>query len=189
MVRDAAETKKRLLEAAVAEFATYGIAGARVDRIAAQAGSNKSLIYTYFGNKEDLFDAVFESLVIGFVEQLPLVADDLPGYAASIFDHYQERPEILRLATWYQLERAHQDTPPAAVTAANTAKIAAIREAQRDGRISDRIGPAELLGLVLAISTVSALSHPGDNANPSKAELRRRRQAVVTAVERLVVLS
>jgi AcrR family transcriptional regulator len=186
MVRDAAETKKRLLEAAVAEFATYGIAGARVDRIAAQAGSNKSLIYTYFGNKDDLFNSVFESLVVGFVEQLPLVADDLPGYAASLFDHYQQRPEILRLATWYRLERAHLDRPPTAVTAANAAKVAAIKQTQREGRISDRIGAAELLGVVLAISTVSALAHPGETATPSKAELKRRRDAVVVAVERLV---
>lgn len=186
MVRDAAETRKRLLEAAVVEFATYGIAGARVDRVAEQAGANKSLIYTYFGNKEALFDAVFEALVVSTVEELPLDPDDLPGYAAAMFDRYQDKPEILRLATWYQLERARIETPPASVTEANAAKVAAIRKAQREGRISDRIGAAELMTIVLAISTVSALAHPGETATPSKAELKRRREAVRTAVARLV---
>ena len=51
MARDAEQTKQRLLEAAIAEFSAYGIAGARVDRIAAGAGVNKSLIYSYFGSK------------------------------------------------------------------------------------------------------------------------------------------
>ena len=40
--RDAEATKARILEAATAEFAAHGIAGARVDRIAASAGANKS---------------------------------------------------------------------------------------------------------------------------------------------------
>src|SRR5262245_53299644 len=112
MARDAAETRKRLLEAATEEFATYGIAGARVDRVAAKAGANKSLIYTYFGNKEALFDSVFEALVLSALEAVPLDPDDLPGYAAKMFDRYLAKPEILRLATWYQLERAHIEAEP-----------------------------------------------------------------------------
>ncbi len=44
MVRDAEATKKRLLDAAAAEFAEFGIAGARVDRIALAAKANKSMI-------------------------------------------------------------------------------------------------------------------------------------------------
>ncbi|MFD6108194.1 TetR/AcrR family transcriptional regulator, partial [Nocardia salmonicida] len=50
-------TKARILQAATDEFATYGIAGARVDRIAKTAGANKNLIYIYFGGKDQLFDA------------------------------------------------------------------------------------------------------------------------------------
>ena len=56
--RDAEATKARLLAAATAEFAAYGVAGARVDRIAGAAQANKQLIYAYFGSKDDLFDAV-----------------------------------------------------------------------------------------------------------------------------------
>ncbi|HEY3483203.1 MAG TPA: TetR family transcriptional regulator, partial [Streptomyces sp.] len=51
-MRDAAETKRRLLAAATEEFAERGIAGARVDRIAAAAGCNKAMIYSYFGSKD-----------------------------------------------------------------------------------------------------------------------------------------
>ena len=60
VTRDAAATRRRLIDAARAEFAQYGIAGSRVDRIAANAGANKAQIYNYFGSKDQLFAAVWE---------------------------------------------------------------------------------------------------------------------------------
>ena len=57
MVRDADATRRRLLDAAAEEFAAFGIAGARVDRIAVAAASNKAQIYHYFGNKDKLYEA------------------------------------------------------------------------------------------------------------------------------------
>ncbi|WP_217146124.1 TetR family transcriptional regulator, partial [Streptomyces sp. AC627_RSS907] len=51
MPPDSTATKARLLAAARAEFARHGVAGARVDRIAAAAKANKRLLYVYFGNK------------------------------------------------------------------------------------------------------------------------------------------
>lgn len=58
--RDPERTREHILEAALAEFATKGFGGARIDEIAARAGANKRMIYHYFGNKEDLFLAVLE---------------------------------------------------------------------------------------------------------------------------------
>jgi len=49
------------LAAATAEFARYGLGGARVDRIAARANANKRMLYYYYGNKEALFLAVMEA--------------------------------------------------------------------------------------------------------------------------------
>jgi AcrR family transcriptional regulator len=49
--------------------AEYGIAGARVDRIAAAAKTNKQMIYAYFGNKDDLLDAAFISYVGGSLDR------------------------------------------------------------------------------------------------------------------------
>ena len=56
MPPDATDTKRRLLKAAYEEFSARGLAGARVDRIAAAAKANKQAIYAHFGNKDDLFD-------------------------------------------------------------------------------------------------------------------------------------
>jgi TetR/AcrR family transcriptional regulator len=57
-----AETRGRILDAAVAEFASYGLAGARTDRIAQTAGVNKALLYYYFQSKEKLYLAAFEKV-------------------------------------------------------------------------------------------------------------------------------
>ena len=54
MRRDPVATRKKLLVAARREFAQSGLAGARVDEIAARAGVNKQLVYHYFGDKDAL---------------------------------------------------------------------------------------------------------------------------------------
>lgn len=45
-------------------FAEHGIAGARLEEIAARAGVSKGTIYLYFPSKEDLFRAVVRELVV-----------------------------------------------------------------------------------------------------------------------------
>ena len=57
----AAATRARILDAALAEFAEKGLAGARVDGISERAEVNKRMIYAYFGSKEDLWLAVLEA--------------------------------------------------------------------------------------------------------------------------------
>lgn len=52
----------RILKAALREFATKGIDGARVDEIARVSGANKNMIYHYFKSKEGLFIAVLEQV-------------------------------------------------------------------------------------------------------------------------------
>jgi AcrR family transcriptional regulator len=58
--RDADQTKINILEAALAEFADKGLAGARVDEIANKTSASKHMIYYYFGNKEGLYQAVLK---------------------------------------------------------------------------------------------------------------------------------
>jgi AcrR family transcriptional regulator len=177
MARDAEDTKRRLLEAAAAEFAEFGIAGARIDRIAAAAQANKALIYSYFGNKEDLFDAVFQALVVDTVQDVPVDPEDLPGYAGRLFDRNLSHPQGLRLAIWHSLERGG-GTLPEAVVAANADKVAAIAKAQRDGRISRRFLPEELMILVTGLSVLGAPDLPMTHVD----DVAQRRRTVVEAV-------
>jgi len=57
-----AETRTRILDAALSEFAAHGLAGARTEQIAAAAGVNKALLYYYFESKEKLYAAALETV-------------------------------------------------------------------------------------------------------------------------------
>src|SRR3954454_7719401 len=59
-VRDAERSRAALLDAAETEFGEKGLAGARVEAIAARAGLNKQLISYYFGGKQGLYDAILQ---------------------------------------------------------------------------------------------------------------------------------
>jgi TetR/AcrR family transcriptional regulator len=56
------ETRARILDAALSEFALHGLAGARTERIATAAGVNKALLYYHFDSKEKLYLAAFEMI-------------------------------------------------------------------------------------------------------------------------------
>jgi AcrR family transcriptional regulator len=186
MPGDAQATRKRLLDAAKAEFALRGIAGARVDRIAAAAGANKAQIYHYFGSKDDLFDAVFDRLVTATTDETPLDAGDLPGYAAGLFDRYEDDADIARLATWYRLERAADRPPHALRAAAAKAKIARIRAAQADGTLSTTFGPEDLLALITTIAAMWTRTDGADHGPAQRRSRTHRRQVVVDAVRALL---
>jgi Transcriptional regulator len=183
MKRDAQVTRQRILEAATVEFARYGIAGARIDRIAEAAGSNKSMIYAYFTSKDQLFDAVFDAIVVRTMSDVPIDAHDLPEYAARLFDQHQKYPEVLRIASWDQLERGAVGMNVPAVVEANELKIKEIVRAQQDGIITDHFAASTLLGLILAIT--QSRPNVADEVQ-SESDLRIRRQSIKDAVELLV---
>jgi TetR/AcrR family transcriptional regulator len=54
------QTRDRILNAAVRQFSANGLAGARTEQIAEEAGVNKALLYYYFKSKEDLYAAALE---------------------------------------------------------------------------------------------------------------------------------
>jgi AcrR family transcriptional regulator len=181
---DGRATRRRLLDAAAAEFARYGIAGARVDRIAAAAPANKAQIYAWFTSKDGLFDAVFAEHLALVVDLVPLDATDLPGYAVRLYDSYLQRPEVVLLATWARLERVPTGdllTPAADDVAV---KHAAIGEAQERGLVTAEMAPADVYSLVIALSlawspaSVTVAAAPGDDP----AEHERRRTALAAAV-------
>jgi AcrR family transcriptional regulator len=106
MARDAQETRRRLLDAARAEFAEHGLEGARVDRIAEAAGVNKERIYGHFGNKEQLFEAVLSASLTEAAELKPAAGlTDPASYAAATFDFHRSNPHLIRLLMWESLQR------------------------------------------------------------------------------------
>lgn len=60
---DAGRTRQLILNAAEAEFATLGPAGARMDAIAERAGVTKALVHHYFENKDHLYEIVVKRVL------------------------------------------------------------------------------------------------------------------------------
>src|SRR5262245_38496404 len=158
-VRDAEATRQRLLDAALAEFAEFGIAGARVDRIAANAASNKAQIYHYFGSKDQLFDAVWESIVKQVVDEAPLDTSNLPVYAHQLSDGYVNHPDVARVISWQRLERG-SDQPHAFAVSSTQSRVDAIAAAQADGTLPDHFEPNALFALILNLAALWATMSP-----------------------------
>jgi len=112
-VRDAERTQQAILAAAEAEFAAKGLAGARVDVIAEQAGANKRMLYYYFGSKDDLYLAVLERAYGGMREKeselnladlAPL--DAIRTLVEFKFDYYTAHQSIISLLAGENLSGA-----------------------------------------------------------------------------------
>jgi AcrR family transcriptional regulator len=179
-------TRTRLLEAARAEFAEYGIAGARVDRIAANARANKAQLYAFFGNKEGLFESVFSASLDGIVNAVPIDGTDLPGYAVRLYDEYLEHPELVRLATWARLERTPIGHLVADADRLDADKLANIEQAQERGHIDGYFTAFEVLTTVIAMSMTWSPASTTFAASrfDSAVEHARRREVLVELVQR-----
>ena len=185
--RQSEATRQRLLAAAFDEFQQHGLAGARVDRIAERANANKRLIYVYFGDKAQLFDAVVVRDVEAMLDTVPFTARDLPGYAGQLLDYLEDRPAVLRLFAWRNLERTETSEGE---QASYRAKIAKIVEAQAAGDLDARLPAAHLLAFILGIvgswAIASGALREVAGADASRAQ---RRESVRAAVARLTTTS
>jgi TetR/AcrR family transcriptional regulator len=143
--RNPEATRRRILAAALAEFASKGISGARVDRIAVRAKTNKRMLYHYFGYKDGLYRAVLNQRLS---DRKPVAIE--PGDEATrlsgIFERLMSSGDFLRLQMWEALERGargrieNEDVRRATMAA----RVDAVRESQADGRTADDLDP-ELL--------------------------------------------
>ncbi|MCP2165153.1 TetR family transcriptional regulator [Goodfellowiella coeruleoviolacea] len=190
MPRDSQATKARIFAAAAAEFAAHGIAGSRVERIAAQAGANKQLIYAYFGDKERLFAQVLEHELNLLAKAVPVEPDDLETYPERLYEYYQRHPEVGRLLLWEALELTGQPVPSEAERTAHYAdKAAAIATAQQRGAVTREFTPDMLVLLLISlvaypmsVTQVRRMLLGGD----TRTQQDRTRAAVLLAARRLM---
>lgn len=181
MPPDATDTKRRILVAARGEFAQFGLAGARVDRIAETGRVNKRSIYVHFGPKDQLFDLVVATALTEMADEVPFTAEDLPAYAGSLFDYLTAHPEILRLTSWAGLERAEASPDEAKAYAP---KLAALSETFDDAAVDVL---ALLLGQISAWQYASPALRTHAAEGPwSGVRLQRHRVLLIASVEALV---
>jgi len=147
------ETKQRVLEAAAAEFAEYGVAGARINRIAETAKASKERIYAWFGDKDALFDHVMQTGLDRLAHAVP-IDTDLVEYTVRLHNYFVNDQSAQRVSMWAWLHDAETlGSFSEGRVEGYRHKLAVIREAQERGIADNTWKPEELLSLLLAVAS------------------------------------
>ena len=196
---DGESTRTALLGAARHEFAARGLEGARVDRIAAQAGVNKQLVYHYFGSKDDLYSAVLEEAYSQIREQeRNLDLAGMPARAAMrkliefSFDYLDQNREFVALVTDENTHLGQHVGGSPRLEPMNRPIIDLIRETltrgEADGDFRPGLDPLQIYLSIAGISffyfsNIHTLSRVfGEDLLDKKAVAERRRHVVEFAM-------
>ncbi|HWG01878.1 MAG TPA: TetR/AcrR family transcriptional regulator [Trebonia sp.] len=134
---------ERILKAAMREFAKYGYAGARVERILKRADVSPRSLYYHFGSKRGLYDAVrerlreqhFEDFVSGVTDE-PLIDRLLANIDVALTPRWQQWSRMLM---WEALDGGEDNAPYPDGTVPGD--LLAFRAAQERGEIDDEFDP------------------------------------------------
>lgn len=116
-------TRAALLAAGRQLFATRGFADVPAEQIVRTAGVTRGAMYHHFGDKTELFAAVFEELEVEITDEIAtslagVSEEDLVTRSISAFLDICARPDVLRIALtdapaalgwqrWREIERRH----------------------------------------------------------------------------------
>jgi AcrR family transcriptional regulator len=196
--RDPEGTKRSILEAAIKEFSTYGLGGARVDRIAELAGANKRMLYHYFGNKDALFLAALEEAYVDIRSaerelQLETVdpIDSISRLVTFTWDYYRENPHFLSLLNSENLHKAVHIKKSKRIPLLHSPFVEMLRRiierGQQQGVFRDPVDPVQLYMSIASVcyfycSNIHTLSVIFDRDLAAEDALRERRQHAVDVI-------
>ncbi len=110
-VARAAETRERILQAALRLFAKRGYDGTSVDEVVAAAKINKRMVYHYFASKQGLYAAALErvfsqlaTIESGIFTDAPSAGVALERLLTVYFNFLREHPEFVSLLLWENLQ-------------------------------------------------------------------------------------
>ena len=160
---DPERTKANIMQVAAAEFGEKGLAGARIDEIAAATQTSKRMIYYYFGSKEGLYLAVLEESYRKVREvEAELHLEDLePEQAlrrlvAFTFDHHLNDENYIRLVMSENINRGQFLARSPRIQELNVPAIAAIRKLYergvRQGVFRDGLDAVDIHASISALS-------------------------------------
>lgn len=158
--RDAEAARAAILAAAIGEFTTKGLAGARMDAIARSAEVAKGLVFHHFGSKDGLWRAalaeVYRLLRSGQDEAALDRLGPVEGMRRLVIDTFRlfrERPEIVALMNEENLHRArHLRAIPGLRALYNPLFVAMERLIQEGRRQGVFHAEADVTALYIALS-------------------------------------
>ncbi|HKH35054.1 MAG TPA: TetR/AcrR family transcriptional regulator [Beijerinckiaceae bacterium] len=197
-IRDAEATRRRILQAARSEFARVGLGGARIERIAEGARTNKRMLYYYFGNKEGLFLAALEATYddiraaerkLNMEALKPLEA--IERLVRFTWDYFVAHPEFMMMLNSENLHKARHLKKSKQIHAMNSPLIATIgkilRRGEKEGTVRRGVDALQLYISIAALayfylSNASTLSVTFGRDVLSKPEMKRRIEHIVELV-------
>lgn len=196
--RSAAGTKARILDAALAEFAARGFAGARIDVIAREARANKRMLYAYVGNKDALWLATLESIYTAKrreereLDTAALSPDDaMRALIRFNFRYHLDHPEFVALVNNENLMGARMLKRSRLVPQLYSPLLETLTEVLRRGQktkvFRGGVDPMQLYISIAALgyfycSNMRSLSAIFSSALSSRASIRQREDHVVDVV-------
>lgn len=199
---DPERTKANIMEVATAEFGEKGLAGARIDEIAAATQTSKRMIYYYFGSKEGLYLAVLEESYrrVRDIESELHLQDLEPEVAlrrlvAFTFDHHLNNENYIRLVMSENINRGQYLAQSKRIQDLNVPAIAAIRDLYerglRKGVFRPGLDPVDIHASISALSFFNVSNRHTFGLifkldTHSTAYIAQRRESVVEMVVRFM---
>ena len=199
---DPERTKANIMEVAAAEFGEKGLAGARIDEIAAATQTSKRMIYYYFGSKEGLYLAVLEESYrrVRDIESDLHLQDLEPEAAlrrlvAFTFDHHLANENYIRLVMSENINRGQYLAQSPRIQELNVPAIAAIRDLYerglRKGVFRPGLDPVDIHASISALSFFNVSNRHTFGLifkldTRSTAYIAQRRESVVEMVVRFM---
>lgn len=200
--RDPAAVQADLLEVAIAEFGEKGLAGARVEAIAAATRTSKRMLYYYFGGKEGLYRAALEEAYrrvrlreSGLDLSTTPPTDALRCVVAVTYDHHLGNESYIRMVMSENINRGRYLEQSPVIQELNRPAIDVLRQIYdrgvAEGAFRPGLDPADIHASISALCFFNVsnrhtfgLIFQIDNRSP--AYIASRRENIIQMVLRYV---
>lgn len=192
--------KKRILASALATFAEFGLQGARMEQIAADAQTTKRMVVYHFSNKEQLYIEVLH-LVYSEIRQhetgLNLAGMSPPEAIALLaeasFDYHIAHPDFMRLICSENLMHGRYIRQSETIKTLNQSALnvldAVLIRGKQNGEFDANVTTVDVHRLISSISFHNVANHYTFNTlfgghETEQQSLARNRRLVVDATLR-----
>jgi AcrR family transcriptional regulator len=157
-------TRAKILKAARAIFVELGFAGTSIGNIAKKAKINHSLVFHHFGNKEGLWRAVKESIVLEANKLSPILPELTQSFSDFIkkliiqnISFYRNNPDIVRMINWQRLEYKTKKEIGVTLSSGSKLWLSAFKHYQDNGSINAALKPEFMLTFILSVVSSAAV--------------------------------
>ncbi len=156
-------TQQNIIQAAKKLFIKEGSNTVSMEKIAKAAKVNHSLIYYHFKTKDNLWNAVKQSIVDSANAKQTIIPDTSLDWATFLKEllkrqlhFYQHYPEVKQMIT---LQRLANKKPSKKISQSAQLWIEAIQHYQQQGDINPTLSPAHITCFIVSIVSSMALDH------------------------------